>query len=183
MGPPAVGSPPAQAGPCAYSPTHRFHGACIPVLLAPGCFRLSIASLICLVIAVHDGDTLTARCGSAFHSEKVRLRVAAIDAPESRQAFGQKSREHLARLCLRQPATLHPVEKDRYGRTVAHVHCAGLDVATAQVGAGMAWVYVPYADGRPGLKALQTHARSQGAGLWSQARPMAPWTYRQRYMR
>lgn len=144
---------------------------------------MSIASLICLVIAVHDGDTLTARCGSAFHSEKVRLRVAAIDAPEARQAFGQKSREHLARLCLRQPATLYPVEKDRYGRTVAHVHCAGLDVATAQVGAGMAWVYVPYADGRPGLKALQTHARSQGAGLWSQARPMAPWTYRQRYMR
>ncbi|AOG24418.1 hypothetical protein BSY15_207 [Acidovorax sp. RAC01] len=144
---------------------------------------MPLASLLCLVVAIHDGDTLTARCGSPASYQQVRLRVAAIDAPESRQAFGQKSRQHLAQLCFRQQATLQPVEKDKYGRTVAHVRCGGTDVAAAQVSAGMAWVYVPYATDRPGLTALQDRARAQRTGLWSQPRPLAPWTYRHRHLR
>ena len=111
------------------------------------------------------------------------MRVAAIDAPESRQAFGQKSRQNLARLCFKQRATLQPVEQDSYGRTVAHVRCGSTDVATAQVRAGLAWVYTPYAESRPQLVALQRQARSSGAGLWSQKRPLAPWTYRHRHTR
>ncbi|MFN9726592.1 thermonuclease family protein [Acidovorax sp.] len=144
---------------------------------------MPLATLICLVVAIHDGDTLTARCGNATNYQQVRLRVAAIDAPESQQAFGQKSREHLARLCFRQQAMLQPVEKDKYGRTVAHVRCGGTDVAAAQVGAGMAWVYMPYAVDRPGLTVLQDRARAQRTGLWSQPRPQAPWTYRHKHAR
>jgi endonuclease YncB( thermonuclease family) len=146
-------------------------------------FSVPLASLICLVVAIHDGDTLTARCGSPANYQQVRLRVAAIDAPETRQAFGQKSREHLARLCFRQQATLQPVDKDKYGRMVAHVRCAGTDVAAAQVSAGMAWVYAPYAADQPGLTVLQDRARAQRTGLWSQPRPQAPWTYRHQHAR
>ena len=140
---------------------------------------MPLASLLCLVVAISDGDTLTARCGD----QAVKVRVAAIDAPESRQAFGQKSRQNLARLCLRQRATVQPVDTDRYGRTVAHVRCGPTDVATAQVHAGLAWVYTPYASGQPHLGPLQHQARSDGTGLWSQKRPQAPWNYRQRYAR
>ena len=106
------------------------------------------------------------------------MRIAAIDAPESRQAFGQKSRQHLAQLCFRQRAALQPVDEDSYGRTVAHVRCGSADVATAQVRAGLAWVYTPYAESRPQLVALQRQARSSGTGLWSQKRPLAPWRHR-----
>ena len=141
------------------------------------------ASLLCLVVAISDGDTLTVRCGAPGAYEQVRVRVAAIDAPESRQAFGQKSRQNLARLCFKQRATLQPVEQDSYGRTVAHVRCAGADVATAQVRAGLAWVYTPYASARPHLAPLQQKARNSGAGLWSQKRPQAPWDYRRRHGR
>ena len=141
------------------------------------------SALLCLVVAISDGDTLTVRCGAPGAYEQVKVRVAAIDAPESRQAFGQKARQNLAQLCWRQQATLQPVEHDSYGRTVAHVQCRGADVAAAQVRAGLAWVYTPYADTRPQLAPLQKQARSSGAGLWSQKRPLAPWDYRRRHQR
>lgn len=144
----------------------------LPVPLAP---------LLCLVVAISDGDTLTARCGSPGAYQQVKVRVAAIDAPERRQAFGQASRQHLARLCFRQAATLQPLEEDSYGRTVANVRCGGTDAATAQVRAGMAWVYTAYAAAHPHLVPLQQQARASGIGLWSQRRPLPPWDYRHRH--
>lgn len=141
------------------------------------------ASLICLVVAISDGDTLTVRCGNPGAYQQVKVRIAAIDAPESRQAFGQKSRQNLARLCFKQRATVQPVDQDSYGRTVASVRCGSTDVATAQVRAGLAWVYTPYASHHPQLAPLQRQARSSGTGLWSQKRPLAPWDYRHRHVR
>lgn len=146
-------------------------------------FPMSLATLICLVVAISDGDTLTARCGNPGAYRQVKIRIAAIDAPESRQAFGQKSRQNLAALCFRQRATLQPIDTDSYGRTVANVRCGGVDVASAQVSAGLAWVYTPYASAHPRLAPLQQQARSHGTGLWSQRRPQAPWDYRHRHTR
>lgn len=161
---------PARASPC-FSPFSHPSSRRSPL-------TVPLATLLCLVVAISDGDTLTARCGSPGAYHPVKVRIAAIDAPESRQAFGQKSRQHLAQLCFRQQATLQPVDKDSYGRTVANVRCGGTDVATAQVRAGLAWVYTPYASARPELPGLQAQARSARVGLWSQRRPRAPWDYR-----
>jgi len=139
---------------------------------------------LCLVIAVGDGDSFTARCGAPGTRATTAVRVAAIDAPELHQAFGRQSRDHLRRLCLRRQATLQPVDEDRYGRLVARVRChGGEDVAAAQVRAGLAWVYHPYAAQDPALPALEHRARSQKKGLWSQRRPVAPWDYRHRATR
>ena len=67
---------------------------------------MTIAALLCLVIAVSDGDTLTARCGAAHAPLQLKVRIAAIDAPESRQAFGPQARKNLVQLCLRQRARI-----------------------------------------------------------------------------
>ena len=145
---------------------------------------MSIAALLCLVVAVSDGDTLTARCGSSHAPFQIKVRIAAIDAPETRQAYGPQSRKNLMQLCLRQRARIQVLEKDRYGRSVANVRCGtgtGTDVATAHVRAGLAWVYTPYARQHPQLLPLQRQAKASRTGLWSQSRPLAPWTYRQRY--
>ena len=142
---------------------------------------MTIAALLCLVIAVSDGDTLTARCGAAHAPLQLKGRIAAIDAPESRQAFGPQARKNLVQLCLRQRARIQVLEKDRYGRNVANVRCGDTDVASAQVRAGLAWVYTPYARQHPHLVPLQRQARASHIGLWSQRRPLAPWSYRQRY--
>ena len=142
---------------------------------------MTIAALLCLVIAVSDGDTLTARCGAAHAPLQLKVRIAAIDAPESRQAFGPQARKNLVQLCLRQRARIQVLEKDRYGRNVANVRCGDTDVASAQVRAGLAWIYTPYARQHPHLVPLQRQARASHIGVWSQRRPLAPWSYRQRY--
>ena len=110
----------------------------------------------------------------------MRVRIAAIDAPERRQAFGQRARQNLAGLCFRQQARLHTLGHDVYGRTLAHVRCNGQDVAAAQVRAGLAWVYRA---GDHDLQRLERQARESRAGLWSQKRPMPPWDYRRRHQR
>lgn len=137
----------------------------------------SAAALLCLVVAISDGDTLTARCGEPGAYGQVKMRIAAIDAPEKRQPFGQRSRQHLAELCFQQQATITPKSKDRYGRTVAEVECRGQDTGAEQVRAGMAWVYTKYAVGRTDLEMLQATAKAEGRGLWSQE-AVAPWEWR-----
>lgn len=137
-----------------------------------------IAALLCLVVGVSDGDTLTARCGEPSAYEQVKVRLSAIDAPEKAQPFGQISRQHLASLCFRQQATITPRMRDRYGRTVADVECEGRDAGREQVRAGLAWYYVQYGKGYEALGVMQETARLAGRGLWSSANPTAPWEWR-----
>ncbi len=136
------------------------------------------ATLLCLVIAVGDGDTLTVRCG-ARRPERVRL--VAIDAPELRQAWGRQAREQLVRLCFRQRAELYTLGRDAYRRTLAEVRCTGQDAAQAQVAAGLAWVSTRQPARYRALAELQRRAQASRTGLWSQPRPLAPWDYRRRH--
>lgn len=137
------------------------------------------AALLCLVIAITDGDTLTARCGEPGAYAQVTVRISAIDAPEKRQAFGQVSRQHLAKLCFEQVANITPRTHDRYGRTVGDVECQGQNVATEQVRSGMAWFYVKYGKGHEHLRGLEAEARQARRGLWAQE-AVAPWEWRKR---
>lgn len=133
-----------------------------------------------MVVAISDGDTLTARCptqDAAHPYQQVKVRLSGIDAPEKRQPFGQVSRQHLAQLCFQQQATITPKTKDRYGRTVADVECQGQDVATEQVRSGLAWFYVRYGKGSEHLGGLEAEARAARRGLWS-VEAVAPWEWR-----
>lgn len=141
---------------------------------------MSAVLLLCLVVAISDGDSMTVRCGQPGAYEQLRVRVAAIDAPERRQAYGTKSRQHLAQLCQRQQAELRPVSKDRFGRLVADVSCQGQDVARAQVSQGLAWVAPGYAQKHGFLYGLERSARSRRVGLWAQKKPTPPWAFRHR---
>jgi len=144
------------------------------------------ALLLCTVVGISDGDTLTARCmqpstGWADEQEgkTIKVRLADIDAPEKAQPFGQRSKEHLSALCFQKQAEVMPKTRlDRYGRTVAHVRCGGQDANAAQVRAGMAWVYARYAPTGSPLRALQMSAMHDRLGLWSENRPVPPWDWR-----
>ena len=136
------------------------------------------ATLICLVVAIADGDTLTARCGEPGAYEQVKVRLAEIDAPEKTQPFGNRSRQHLAALCFQQHATIRPTTRDRYGRTVARVECRGHDANLQQVRAGLAWAYTKYLTD-PAIAREQEAARAAGVGLWSQE-AVPPWEWRRR---
>jgi micrococcal nuclease len=103
--------------------------------------------------------------------------LANIDAPEKSQAFGERSKQSLSELCFGKDATYDKHDIDRYGRTVAVVICATINVNRAQVERGMAWVYPKYNKDRS-LPALQDHARETHQGLWVDADPVPPWEFR-----
>lgn len=140
---------------------------------------VAVEAMFCLVVAVADGDTLTARCGTDGAFTQVKVRLAEIDAPEKSQAFGVQSKQHLSAQCFGQLAFIRPQTKDRYGRTVARVECQGVDANAEQVRAGMAWAYVKYLSDRS-ISALETRARTEGIGLWGDANPIAPWEFRRK---
>lgn len=135
----------------------------------------------CLVVGVSDGDTLTAQCGQPGAYEQVKVRLSAIDAPEKRQPYGERSRQHLAALCFQQQATLTVRSTDRYRRAVADVQCQGKDAGTEQVRAGMAWFYVRYGAGYPHLARQEALAKAGRIGLWAEVgrkvSPVAPWEW------
>jgi endonuclease YncB( thermonuclease family) len=132
------------------------------------------AAILCLVVAITDGDTLKVRCSD---EPMAVVRLAEIDAPEKRQPFGERSRQHLAALCHEKTAVVRPQARDRYGRTVARVNCAGQDASAEQVRAGMAWAFTKYITDRS-MPALEAEARAQGRGLWVDADAVAQWEWR-----
>ena len=132
----------------------------------------------CLVVAIADGDTLTARCGASANYRQVKVRLGGIDAPEKAQAFGNASKQHLSDLCFQQQAVIKVRSMDRYGRSVANVKCRGQDVGETQVNAGMAWAYTQYAQGYTRLGPLQVNAQTSKRGLWADKAPVAPWEFR-----
>ena len=135
--------------------------------------------LICLVVAIADGDTLTVRCGDPGAYEQVKIRLAEIDAPEKKQPFGQRSKQHLSDLCFQQQATITPRTKDRYGRTVARVQCQGEDATASMVRSGMAWAYTKYLTD-PEIKRLEVQARAGKVGLWGDSELVPPWEFRKK---
>lgn len=134
--------------------------------------------LLCLVIAITDGDTIKARCGEHGAYKQITVRLAEIDAPEKSQPYGQSSRQHLAVLCHQQQATIRQTAYDsRWQRIVARVECRGQDANAEQVRAGMAWAYTRYLTD-PEIQRLHDAARAAGVGLWADPKPVPPWEWR-----
>lgn len=126
------------------------------------------------VICVLDGDTI-----EVLQDKKpVRIRLANIDAPEKKQAFGRWSANQLKALLAAQPVTVTYMQTDRYGRIIGHVFTTnGTDASRFMVQSGAAWVYERYNTDKS-LPALQREAQEQKRGLWADANPVPPWEWR-----
>jgi endonuclease YncB( thermonuclease family) len=134
------------------------------------------------VVGISDGDTITV-LDSTKTQHKIRL--AGIDAPETKQAFGQASKKHLSGLVFDRDVTLDCGKTDKYEREVCVVTVDGQDVNLVQVKAGMAWWYRKYqneqsAAQRSSYEAAEATAKAGGLGLWKDAAPMPPWEWRHR---
>ncbi len=153
------------------------------------CKASGAAEFFGTVIAVADGDTVTV-VDAARQQHKVRL--SGIDAPERRQAYGERAKQHLSALAYQKVVRVVWVKRDRYHRIVGRVfvgECSGhgcrypVDAGLEQIRAGLAWHYKQYAREqssaeRSAYTALETHARNHGAGLWKEASPVPPWEFR-----
>ena len=132
------------------------------------------------VVRIADGDTLTILDRD---NRQHRIRLAAIDAPERRQAFYDVSKQNLAKLAFGRVASVEWHKHDRYNRIVGNVWVAGEDVGLLQVRAGLAWWYRDYAREQSPTdqklyEAAELGARQQRIGLWRDAMPLEPKLWR-----
>ncbi len=118
--------------------------------------------------SIYDGDTLRVVRGP----QELKIRSCGIDAPEKKQPLGIKSRGYL-RAAKRIPAGslvakgggevyLVPIEKDRYGRTVAELFVPQegteeeIFLNAEMVKAGLAYHYKQYSGNCPNREAIAT---------------------------
>jgi endonuclease YncB( thermonuclease family) len=141
-------------------------------LLIP--FLASAASFTGKVVKVSDGDTIQVlRNGRA---EKIRL--AGIDCPEKKQAFGQAAKRFTLNLAAQKVVTVEVETKDRYGRSIGEVFLPdGRSLNQELVRAGYAWMYRKYSSDAT-LAALESEARAARRGLWADSNPVPPWDWR-----
>ena len=130
---------------------------------------------------VTDGDTIV-----VLDVDKVqhKIRLQGINAPERRQAYGTKSKEHLSDLVAGKTVIVDYSKYDRYGRVLGIVLVNGEDVNLEQIEAGMAWHYKKYQreqspSDRVKYSDAEREARRKKLGLWNDPNPSPPWDYRQ----
>ena len=152
------------------------------------------------VIVVMDGDTVMVLQGG----QKIKVRLANIDAPEKEQAFGKQSRDSLLEMVGKKVVQIDSRAVDQYGRIVGLVSVDGRTINEEQVKRGMAWASasrrknrlpapVPSGDRKPNADLaemkfphdiyinLQNEARQARRGLWVHTNPEAPWHWRKQH--
>jgi endonuclease YncB( thermonuclease family) len=125
------------------------------------------------VVTVGDGDSLVV----LVDGERLRVRLAEIDAPERGQPWSARARQALRDKVQNRRVRLEVVDVDRYGRTVAHVWLGNRHINRELVREGYAWVYMRYLTDQT-LLTDETYAREQQLGLWSMPDPVEPWRWR-----
>ena len=131
------------------------------------------------VLSIGDGDTITVTEGA----QKIRVRLACIDAPETSQTpYGIEARKQLQNLLpIGSQVTLKIKATDRYGRSVAEVLKGRTNINQSLVGSGNAFVYWQYISGcdRQTYSRLENNARLRKFGVWAVPGGIKrPWDYR-----
>jgi endonuclease YncB( thermonuclease family) len=146
------------------------------------------------VVRVTDGDTIIVLDAN---KRQHKVRLAGIDAPESKQPYGQASRKHLAELVAGKEVAVEWNKHDKYGRIVGKVMVASpdacpdarldcpktLDACLAQITSGLAWHFKRYEseqteEDRHRYAFAEEEARAKRAGLWKEPNPVPPWEWR-----
>ena len=132
--------------------------------------------LIGKVVKVSDGDTVT-----ILTSDKTqhKIRLNDIDAPEKKQAFGNKSKDNLAKYIAGKTVTVQYQKKDKYKRVLGTIYYNNTDINLQQVKDGYAWVYKKYSNNQTYYKAEKV-ARDKRVGLWIDKNPLEPWEFRKK---
>ena len=134
---------------------------------------LSAASIFGKTVGVHDGDTITVLEGRDQH----KIRLAGIDTPELKQAYGSKAKQVLSGKVFGKGVRVEWSEKDRYGRILGHVYIGRRWINNEMLAEGVGWHYKQYSKDRV-LAQSETAAKRAKIGLWRDSNPIAPWDFR-----
>lgn len=136
---------------------------------------LAAETLTGKVVSIADGDTITILVAR----ERVKVRLAEIDAPERGQPWNKRSRQALSQKISSHVVQVETTFNDRYGRRVGHVVYSGRDINREMVREGHAWVYRQWMRDKT-LLDDESRARAARAGLWSlpEVERVRPWEWR-----
>ena len=127
------------------------------------------------VVKIADGDTFTLLVNN---HDQVKVRLDGIDAPEKKQAFGNKAKQYLSSMIWGVPVTVKVLKKDRYGRSIGKVSTAKVkDVNLEMIKAGYAWHYKEYNKDKSYASA-ENNARKRKLGIWKDKNPIKPQVFR-----
>lgn len=136
---------------------------------------LSIAQTKGKVIKVKDGDTIVVLLEGNVQKT---LRLAEVDCPESKQAFGTRAKQYTSSQVFGKVVSFKVTNTDRYGRSIAKVYYGNHKYLSKEIiKAGMGWWYSKYSD-NPKLGEFEKIARQNKLGLWQDKRAIAPWEFR-----
>jgi endonuclease YncB( thermonuclease family) len=151
------------------------------------------------VIKVQDGDSFIVKAGG----QRRKVRIAAIDAPEYGQPYGEQSKQNLKGLLQGSEVHLEVIKTDDYGRWVARVwvvpascvsdkNCKqSVDAGLFQIESGLAWWYRYWAKVRKEqsladqkqYERAEAVAKTQKLGLWRDANPVNPRQWRKSHLK
>lgn len=132
---------------------------------------------IARVISVSDGDTIKVLKGK----EQIKIRLQHIDCPEKKQPYGDIAKRFTSQMVFnKQVKVINKGEKDRWGRLLGVIHTLeGVSLNKELVKNGLALHYRKYSKDSS-YSQLETQARKNKTGMWSNPNLIEPWVFRKR---
>jgi len=137
---------------------------------------VSAEVITCRVIGIADGNAFSCRTAEG---QRLRVRMAEIDAPDLKQPYGSQARQTLSSHVFGKDVFLTIKGRDEQGRTLARVRAGDVDVNSDMVRTGTAWAYRGQLNDRT-LLDLEAVAREFKRGIWSlhKSEQQPPWEWR-----
>lgn len=133
-----------------------------------------------VVTAIKNPEVLVIDAGATTHD----VRIYGIDAPEDGQPFAAEAKAFVRERLLGRNVGARFKYRNVAGEMVSRVFLDENDIAVEMLRRGLAW-RLPGASYKPSdaihadeLTAAELEARGARTGLWSQAKPTSPWSYR-----
>lgn len=120
---------------------------------------------------ISEGYTFTGRVERVIDGDTIivgtnRVRLAAIDAPELKEPFGQESKEALCDMILHRIVRVEWKHRGRYRRIIGQVYLGDKWINAALIAHGWARQAQRYSRSAH-LAAAEESARSRSLALWS----------------
>lgn len=147
---------------------------CFVICLSLNSFGVGKEIITASISRIIDGDTVEVFRGS----EKVKIRLYGIDAPERAQDYGNSATRALQE-ALKPYDEIDVVirDKDRYGRVVGEIFAGGSNINLIMLLEGHCWHYERYSKDKH-YKRAQLLAKKENLGLWRYPNPIPPWEFR-----
>lgn len=110
-------------------------------------------------------------------NNQITLRLAEVDCPESKQAFGKKAKEFTSNEVGNKIVSYKIISTDRYGRYIAKIFYDNKYLSEEIIKNGFGWHYKKYSKSKK-LSDLEVNARKLKIGLWADKKPIEPYMFR-----